>query len=123
MPVFCQAQKRTMANFLRSGKCALWKNHISANTPLGNFAPEAHKELDQDDLLLDLLKGWNYSHTQARAEYKSLKHYVSRLKEYQKQYFEEVERRMRSKKMINISLVAVEYSSTGTVTGSHEKII
>ncbi len=33
-----------------------------------------------------------------RAAYKSLRHYVSRLKEYQKQYFEEVEKRIQKDK-------------------------
>ena len=41
--------------------------------------------------------GWPVYHPPERAAYKSLRHYVSRLKEYQKQYFEEVERRMKDK--------------------------
>jgi len=34
-------RKCTMADFFRAQNSALWKNHISANTPFTDFAPEA----------------------------------------------------------------------------------
>ncbi len=62
-------------------------------------------EKEQEDELFNLIfneplsqrPGWPIYHPPERAASKSLRHYVSRLKEYQKQYFQEVKRRMKSK--------------------------
>jgi len=62
-------------------------------------------EREQEEELFDLIfneplsqrPGWPVYNPQERAASESLRHYVSRLKEYQKHYFEEVDRRMRSK--------------------------
>ena len=62
-------------------------------------------EREQEEELFDLI--FNEPHSQRpglpvyqppeRSASKSFRNYISRLKEYQKQYFEEVEKRMRSK--------------------------
>ena len=62
-------------------------------------------EREQEDELFNLIfneplsqrPGWPIYQPQERAAFKSLKHYVSRLKEYQKQYFEEVKNQMKDK--------------------------
>ena len=62
-------------------------------------------EREQEDELFNLIfneplsqrPGWPVYQPPERAAYKSLRHYVSRLKEYQKHYFEEVEKRMKAK--------------------------
>ncbi len=43
-----------MANFFSPGKVEPWKNHISANTPFTDFAPEA--QLKQKSYILRLGK-------------------------------------------------------------------
>ena len=62
-------------------------------------------EREQEKELFDLIfneplsqrPGWPVYQPPERAPSKSLRHYVSRLKEYQKQYFEEVEKRIKDK--------------------------
>ncbi len=62
-------------------------------------------EREQEEELFDLIfneplsqrPGWPTYQPLECAASKSLRHYVSRLKEYQKQYFEEVEKRMKGK--------------------------
>ncbi len=63
-------------------------------------------EREQEDELFDLIfneplsqrPGWPIYQPPERAAYKSLRNYVSLLKKYQKQYFEEVERRIQKDK-------------------------
>ena len=62
-------------------------------------------ESEQEDELFDLIfneplsqrPGWPIYQPPERSAFKSLRQYLSRLKEYQKQYFEEVEKRMKDK--------------------------
>ncbi len=96
-----------MAIFPALGNVHLGKitYRLTHHSPTFNGRARLEMESEQEEELFNLIfneplsqrSGWPIYQPPERSPSKSLRQYVSRLKEYQKQYFEEVEKRMKDK--------------------------